>query len=67
MKNHNKKIIREAQAGMIDKGDVLIRIKPAAIGAGVQMDHQSKVLSLFGDQIRTSVLDILNRYSTLNI
>ena len=61
MNNKAKKILREAQAGLQDKGDVVVRLKPAAGRSGICMDIQSKVMSLFGDQIRASVLETIER------
>lgn len=57
-----KKILREAEAGFLDKGDVVIQLSPGINGSGIQLDIESKVMSLFGDQIRASVLEEIGKY-----
>ena len=57
MNKKTKKILREAQAGLQDKGDVVIRLKPATGRRGIHLDIESKVMSMFGEQIRASVLE----------
>lgn len=59
MENTAKKILRQAQAGLQDKGDVVVRLEPAAEGSGISLDIESKVMSMFGEQIRTSVLETI--------
>ncbi len=59
MENTEKKILRQAQAGFQDKGDVVVRLEPAAEGSGISLDIESKVMSMFGEQIRTSVLETI--------
>jgi citrate lyase subunit gamma (acyl carrier protein) len=54
-----KKIIREAKAGLQDKGDVVVQLKPGADRSGIDLDIQSKVMSMFGEQIRASVLETI--------
>jgi citrate lyase subunit gamma (acyl carrier protein) len=56
------KILREATAGMLDKGDVAVQLRPGPIGSGIQVEIESKVYALFGDQIKTSVLEEIERY-----
>lgn len=62
MSTKNATILREVKAGLHDKGDVVINIKPAESGSGILLDVESKVLSLFGDQIRSSVLEVIDSY-----
>lgn len=54
-----KKILRKAQAGLQDKGDVVVRLTPAPDQSGISLDIDSKVMSLFGEQIRASVLETI--------
>ena len=54
-----KKILREAQAGLQDKGDVVVQLKPGEDRSGIQLDIESKVMSMFGEQIRASVLETI--------
>jgi citrate lyase subunit gamma (acyl carrier protein) len=56
------RIRRQAQAGFNDKSDILVRIGPADPGSGIQLEMTSKVMSMFGKQIKTSVLEVLESY-----
>lgn len=56
------KILREAKAGLDERGDVFVSISPAEENSGVQIDMESTLMSLFGDQIRASVLDVIEGY-----
>ncbi len=60
-------ILREAQAGLQDKGDVVVRLKPGDAQSGIRLDIESKVMSLFGDQIRASVLDVIDSYGLSDV
>lgn len=62
-----RRILREAEAGLQDKGDVVINLKPGPAGSGIQLAIESKVMSLFGDQIRASVLEVIERYSLTDV
>jgi citrate lyase subunit gamma (acyl carrier protein) len=62
-----KKIVREAKAGLPDKGDVVVHLKPGADGSGIQLEIESKVMSMFGDQIRVSVLETIERYGITDV
>ena len=56
------RILREAKAGLDERGDVLVCLSPAEENSGVQIDIESTLMSLFGDQIRASVLDVIEGY-----
>jgi citrate lyase subunit gamma (acyl carrier protein) len=56
------KILREAKAGLDERGDVLVCLSPAEENSGVQIDIESTLMSLFGDQIRASVLGVVEGY-----
>jgi len=62
-----QRILREAEAGMLDKSDVLIKLRPGASGSGMQLDIESKVMALFGDQIKTSVVEEIEKYQLSDI
>ena len=62
-----RKIFSEAEAGLKDKGDVVIYLKPAPDGSGIQLDIKSKVMALFGDQIRTSILEEIADYDLTDL
>jgi citrate lyase subunit gamma (acyl carrier protein) len=61
------RILREASAGLPIKGDVLVRLSPAPAESGIQLDIESKVMSMFGDQIRASVLEIIESYGLTDL
>jgi citrate lyase subunit gamma (acyl carrier protein) len=61
------RIFREARAGFDERGDVLICLSPAEKNSGIQADIESKVMSLFGDQIRASVLEVIEGYGLKDI
>ncbi len=67
MGTETRKILREAEAGLQEKGDVVIRLKPGPVGSGIQLDIQSKVMVLFGDQIRASVLEEIAEYGLTDL
>ena len=56
------RILREAKAGLDERGDVLVCLSPAEENSGVQIDIESTLMSLFGEQIRASVLDVIEGY-----
>ena len=61
MGNAPKKILSDAQAGLQDKGDVVVRLKPGANHSGIRLDIESKVMSMFGEQIRASVVETIEK------
>ena len=56
------RILREAKAGLDERGDVLVYLSPTEENSGVQIDIESNLMSLFGDQIRASVLEVVEGY-----
>jgi len=62
-----RKILHEAEAGNHDKGDVVIKLKPGPEGSGIQLDIKSKVMALFGSQIRASVLEEIAEYGLTDL
>jgi citrate lyase subunit gamma (acyl carrier protein) len=62
MKTEAKKVLRAAKAGLNDKGDLEVHLKPAGAKSGVQLDIESKVMSMFGEQIRASVIETIEGY-----
>ena len=67
MTTESRKILHEAEAGFHDKGDVVIHLKPGSVGSGIQLDIHSKVMALFGSQIRASVLEEITEYGLTDI
>lgn len=67
METATRKIFREAEAGLQDKGDVVIHLKPGPDRSGIQLDIKSKVMALFGDQIRASVLEEIAAYGLTDL
>lgn len=56
------RILREAKAGLDERGDVLVCLSPAEENSGIQIVIESTLKSLFGDQIRASVLGVIEGY-----
>ena len=67
MVSEPRKILREAEAGMQDKGDVVVRLTPGPEGSGVSLDLESKVMALFGEQIKASVLEEISAYNLTDV
>jgi len=56
-------ILREATAGRDEKGDIVVCLSPAKENSGIQIEIESTVKSLFGDQIRDSALAMVEECS----
>lgn len=56
------RILREASAGRDEKGDIVVCLSPGREDSGIQIEIESTVKSLFGDQIRASVLALVEEY-----
>ncbi|MRS14007.1 citrate lyase acyl carrier protein [Enterobacteriaceae bacterium RIT691] len=54
-------IIQPAVAGTLESGDVMIRIAPLA-SPDIDLQINSSVEKQFGEAIRATLLEILNRY-----
>jgi len=62
MTMQSAKILREAKAGLDDRGDVLVCLSPGEAESGIRLEVESTLMSLFGDQIRASVLEVVEGY-----
>ena len=67
MATKSAKILREAKAGLDDRSDVLVCVSPGEAGSGVQLEIESTLMSLFGDQIRASVLEVVEGYNLADL
>ncbi len=67
MTTQSAKILREAQAGLDDRSDCLVRLSPGEAGSGIRLDVESTLMSLFGDQIRASVLEVVEGYGLTDL
>jgi citrate lyase subunit gamma (acyl carrier protein) len=56
------RILHEAKAGLDDRSDVLVCLSPGEVNSGIQLEIESTLMSLFGDQIRASVLEVVEGY-----
>jgi len=56
------RILREAKAGLDERGDVLVCLSPGELNSGVQIEIESTLMSLIVDQIRASVLEVVEGY-----
>lgn len=61
------KKLRESQAGLDEKGDILVCLSPGKENSGVQIEIESTVKSLFGDQIRESVAGVVKEYGVTDL
>ena len=56
------RILREATAGLDERGDILVCLSPGGENSGVQIEIESTLISMFGDQIRATVLGVVEAY-----
>ncbi len=52
------KLLKPAQAGTLESGDIMVTIVPAESGSGVSIDLESIVLLQYGSAIRQTVEDV---------
>ncbi len=67
MAQQTARILREAKAGLDDRSDVLVYLSPGEAGSGIRLEVQSTLMSLFGDQIRASVLEVIEGYGLTDL
>ena len=60
------KINQAAVAGTLESGDVMIRIAPLD-SQDIDLQVNSSVEKQFGDAIRTTILDVLSRYTVRGV
>jgi citrate lyase subunit gamma (acyl carrier protein) len=63
MAHQTTRILRESRAGRDEKGDIVVCLSPGKENSGIQIEIESTVKSLFGDQIRASALAIVEECS----
>jgi citrate lyase subunit gamma (acyl carrier protein) len=56
------RILREAKAGLDERSDVIVCLSTGEVSSGIQIEIESTLMSLFGDQIRASVLEVIEGY-----
>ncbi len=67
MPTRTVKLFREARAGLQDKGDVVVHIKPGDAQSGIRLDIESNVMSMFGEHSRASVLETIDSYGLTDV
>ncbi len=67
MNDETEQILRQAKAGISDKGDVVVQVEPSEAGSGINLDIKSKVMAMFGKQIRASVLEVIESYNLADL
>ena len=67
MNPQKRTINHPAKAGLDDREDVLVHLTPGEAGSGIRLDIKSKVYSMFGEQIRTSALEVLEDYNLTDL
>lgn len=55
------KIVKNAVAGTLESSDALVTVEPNEEGAGIEFDLDSVVINQFGNSIRSTVMDTLDR------
>ncbi len=61
------RILREAKAGLDERGDVIVCLSPGRENSGIQIDMESTLMSMFGDQIRASALEVVEGYGLTDL
>jgi citrate lyase subunit gamma (acyl carrier protein) len=67
MARQTVRVFHEAKAGLDERGDVLVCLSPAEENSGVQIDIESTLMSMFGDQIRASALEVIEGYGLMDL
>jgi citrate lyase subunit gamma (acyl carrier protein) len=61
------RVLHEAKAGLVERGDVFVCLSPAEENSGMQIDIESTLMSMFGDQIHASVLEVIEGYGLMDL
>ena len=67
MARHRTGILRESRAGLEEKSDIVVCLFPGSENSGIQIEIESTVKSLFGDQIRASILGVIEEYGMTDL
>jgi citrate lyase subunit gamma (acyl carrier protein) len=67
MARQGTRILRASEAGLDEKGDIVVCLSPGMENSGIQIEMESTVKSLFGDQIRASVLGVVEEYGITDL
>ena len=60
------KNFRSAQAGRVEKGDILIGLDPCDVGDGIQISLQSPTEAEFGRHIKSTIQEVLGEYGIVD-
>lgn len=61
------KIIKNAVAGTLESSDALVTVEPNAEGTGIEFDLDSVVINQFGNSIRATVMNTLERLDVRDV
>ena len=61
------KIIKNAVAGTLESSDSLVTVEPNTEGAGIEFDLDSVVINQFGNSIRSTVMNTLERLDVRDV
>ena len=67
MAHEPRRILRESKAGLDEKGDIVVCLSPGKENSGIQIEIESSVKSLFGDQIRESVRAVVQEHGIADL
>lgn len=61
------KLLKPAQAGTVESGDMLVMLAPAAAGSGIKIELVSPTMQQYGDQIKDVILRTLAAHSITDV
>ena len=61
------KITKNAVAGTLESSDAMVTVEPNAEGSGIQFELDSVVINQFGNSIRKTVMETLDRLDVKDV
>lgn len=59
--------LKPAQAGTLESNDIMITVAPGAQASGVLIELESIVLAQYGQAIRQTIADVINKQNVTDI
>ena len=60
-------VVKTAQAGTLESGDVVVTLAPATEGSGIVLDIESLVLLQYGEAIRQTAMEVLQQHGVTEV
>jgi len=54
------KLVKSAQAGTVESGDILVLLAPAGVGSGITVELVSPTMQQYGKQIKNLITETLS-------